>query len=170
MVSALGSLAILPFAVPTLLLALLSFQAVPQSPSSIQDLDRSARAILARECLSCHGEAKVSGLDLRQLDTILKGGQKGPAVVPGRADGSLLYRAASHEGALKMPPGSKAPLVTADLKVLRDWINTADVWRPPPSNSIFTEAQRSFWAFRPVQHPPPPVVKGTGWPRTTLDR
>src|ERR1043166_5725720 len=126
MVSALRCRSVLLVTAPSCFFTVLSLQAVPQSPSSAQELDRSARAILARECLSCHGEARVSGLDMRQLDAILKGGQKGPAVVPGNAEGSLLYQAASHQGALKMPPGSKAPLPPSDLKVLRDWINRSE--------------------------------------------
>ena len=164
---ALRLLAITGLATPTLSFALF-LPPGSQSPPA-PDLDRSARAILNRACVSCHGEAKISGLDLRQLDTVLKGGQKGPAVIPGNAEASLLYQAASHKGALKMPPGSKAPLPATDLKVLRDWINSADVWRPPPSNSIFTEAQRSFWAFQPVQNTTPPEAKGNTWAKTPLD-
>src|SRR5262245_11005756 len=113
-------------------LSILSAALVSSAVQVPTELSRSARAIIDRECVSCHGEAKVAGLDLRQPETILKGGKKGPAVVPGNADGSLLYQAAAHTGALKMPPGSKAPLRAADLKVLRDWISTLDVWRPPP--------------------------------------
>ncbi len=55
-------------------------------------LHEAVQAILAENCLSCHGAAQMSGLDLRQQDTLLKGGSRGPALVPGRAEESLLYQ------------------------------------------------------------------------------
>ena len=67
--------------------------------------DTAARAILEKNCSGCHGAAQMSGLDLRQRDSILKGGKRGPAIVPGNAEGSLLYQAVAGKGDLKMPPG-----------------------------------------------------------------
>src|SRR6266404_5055908 len=69
-------------------------------------VEQSAKAILERNCIVCHGEAQqMSGLDMRQTETILKGGKRGPAVIPGKAEKSLLYQAVSHTGQFKMPPG-----------------------------------------------------------------
>src|SRR5260370_41770435 len=65
----------------------------------------AAKAIFENRCLNCHGQAQTSGLDLRQIDTITKGGKRGPAIVPGNADQSLLYQAVAHTGDLQMPPG-----------------------------------------------------------------
>ena len=50
----------------------------------------------------------MSGLDLRQRESILKGGKRGPAIVPGKPADSLLYKAVMREGDLQMPPGKKA--------------------------------------------------------------
>src|SRR6516225_6297373 len=69
----------------------------------------AVRKILAQNCAGCHGEAKMSGLDLRDISSILKGGTRGPALVPGRSADSLLYKAITGASELKMPPG-KAPL------------------------------------------------------------
>ena len=44
-----------------------------------------ARTIIENRCLNCHGQTQTSGLDLRQIDTITKGGKRGPAIVPGSA-------------------------------------------------------------------------------------
>ena len=70
--------------------------------------EKSARAVLEAKCAACHGPARMSGLDLRERDTILKGGKRGPAIVPGKADESLLYKAVRREGELQMPPGKAA--------------------------------------------------------------
>src|SRR4051794_17187535 len=87
-----------------------------------QSIDQQAKAILDQKCVSCHGSARMSDLDLRDSGTILKGGKRGAAVVPGNAEGSLLYKAVKREGELQMPPG-KVPLTSAEIAVLRDWIN-----------------------------------------------
>jgi len=49
-------------------------------------VEKAARAVLDAKCVSCHGEARTSDLDFRELGTILKGGKRGPAVVPGNAE------------------------------------------------------------------------------------
>ena len=66
----------------------------------------SVQAILAENCLSCHGAAQMSDLDLRQRESFLKGGSRGPSLVPGKAEDSLLFQAAAHIGELQMPPES----------------------------------------------------------------
>src|SRR5688572_8731629 len=72
-------------------------------------IEKQATAILQAKCLACHGVAKMADLDLRETSMMLKGGKRGPAVVPGNAEASLLYKAVKRDGELQMPPG-KAPL------------------------------------------------------------
>jgi len=51
----------------------------------------SALAILRDNCLACHSKAaSMSGLDLSTRESALKGGQRGPAILPGRAADSRL--------------------------------------------------------------------------------
>src|SRR5206468_8560763 len=88
----------------------------------------SAVNLLVGKCAVCHGAAQTSGLDVRQRETLLKGGSRGPAIVPGKAEESLIYRAASHQGELKMPPGSSASLPAEDLQLLKQWINEGAGW------------------------------------------
>src|SRR5712671_2320178 len=86
----------------------------------------AARAVFENRCLNCHGQAQTSGLDLRQIDTIAKGGKRGPAIVPGHADQSLLYKAVARSGDLQMPPGK--PLSAEEIATLRNWINEGAAW------------------------------------------
>src|SRR5215468_4827314 len=102
-------------------LMIVSLAEVLGSAQSKPDVDQATIALLQKNCVSCHGDLRISGLDLRQRETILKGGSRGPAVIPGNADQSLLYRAAAHIGELKMPP-NQAGLSAEDLEVLKDWI------------------------------------------------
>ena len=49
--------------------------------------------ILQSKCLTCHGDsARQNGLDLRTRDAALRGGDSGPAIVPGVAKESLLLQ------------------------------------------------------------------------------
>ena len=45
--------------------------------------DNSARDVLEKRCFGCHGEARMSDLDLRQREAALRGGKRGPALEPG---------------------------------------------------------------------------------------
>ena len=77
--------------------------------------EKAAKAVFEAKCVACHGAARMSDLDLRDRATILKGGKRGPAIVPGNAEASLLYKAVRREGDLQMPPG-KIALTAAEVK------------------------------------------------------
>src|SRR6266576_4434615 len=111
-----------------------------------------ARAILENRCLNCHGQAQTSGLDLRQIDTITKGGKRGPAIVPGSAEQSLLYKAVAHTGDLQMPPGK--PLPAEEIEAIRAWIEAGAKWERTAA------AEPEWWSFRKVVRPPVPPGAG----------
>src|SRR5579862_9115430 len=61
--------------------------------------------LLQKNCLGCHGVgARLSGLDLRSRASALQGGTRGPAITPGSAQKSLLYKLVSGVRAPSMPP------------------------------------------------------------------
>src|SRR5437016_5652014 len=65
-----------------------------------------AQAVLKR-CSQCHGPTlQMSKLNLTTREGMLKGGEKCPAVVPGNAEASPLYRrvAGLQTPAMPMPP------------------------------------------------------------------
>src|ERR1041384_3722387 len=102
--------------------ALLWWHGVPAAAQPQPSLEQRARKILADNCEACHGQAGMSGLDVRRPDAVLKGGKRGPAVVPGHSSESLLYRAIAQTGDVKMPPG-KSALAAADVETIRQWID-----------------------------------------------
>ncbi len=106
-----------------------------------------ARAILESKCVGCHGQAKMAGLDLRDAAGLARGGSRGPAVVAGNAEASLLYRAIRREGELKMPPGREG-LSAAEIAVLRDWINGG-----ARLEGGTTRAASTWWSFRAPVRP-----------------
>ncbi len=107
----------------------------------------SARKILEAKCVSCHGAAKMAGLDLRSADGLAKGGGRGPAVIPGNPEASLLWKAVRREGDVKMPPGKDA-LSDAEIAVLREWIVAGAKW-----SGASTAGAPNWWSFRTVVRP-----------------
>jgi mono/diheme cytochrome c family protein len=116
--------------------------------------EKSARAVLEGKCAACHGPARMSDLDVRERAGLLKGGKRGPAIVPGNAAGSLLYKAVRREGDLQMPPG-KTALTTAEVNAIRDWINAGATW----TGESKVSASASWWSFRKPVRPAVPHVK-----------
>jgi uncharacterized protein DUF1553/uncharacterized protein DUF1549/cytochrome c len=146
---------------------IISLMEVLGSAQSQPDINQAAIALLQKNCVSCHGELRISNLDLRQRETILKGGSRGPAMIPGKADESLLYQAAAHIGGLKMPP-NQAGLSPEEIIVLRDWINSGARW----VETVAATPQRSelsWWSFRKPQRAPVPEVKDKTWVRNAID-
>ena len=137
---------------PVVLLHSSSPESSPSQNSSL--LARDARAILEQHCLTCHGELQLSGLDLRQRGTLLRGGLRGPAVILGEAVDSLLYRAVAHVGKLRMPP-DQPPLSARDQEVLRQWINQGVPWEAGPQPASGPD----WWSFRKPQRPLLPPVR-----------
>ena len=114
--------------------------------------------------MPCHGAAQMSGLDLRQRESTLKGGKRGPAVLPGNAQESLLYQVVLHRGELKMPLG-KEPLSPAEVEILRNWVEKGARWVERAHGA----SQPSWWAFRRPQRSAVPAVKDPDWMRNPVD-
>ena len=100
---------------------------VPASARTPADVDRfetKVRPLLAEHCYACHsaGARKLKGgLLLDSLEAIRKGGQTGPAVVPGKLDESLLIQVVRYEDELtKMPPKGKLP--ASSIAILEEWV------------------------------------------------
>jgi mono/diheme cytochrome c family protein len=127
-------------------------------------LETSARRILESNCLSCHGTTKMSGLDLRHRDAMLKGGTRGPALVPGKSSNSLIVEAVLRKGNLQMPPG-KLALDPTEIETLRKWIDAGATW--PAGAAV---AQPAWWSFKKVSRPAVPVAKNASRARTPIDQ
>ena len=153
-----------------LLSAIASFEAARADDAVQSDFfEKSIRPTLEKHCTDCHSqENSESDLAVDSLAGLLKGGLRGPAIVPGKPEESLLVRAVRHGELLKMPPKSK--LSAREVTELAKWIQDGAFWpnaKPVPLRTEtaddplaveFTDEQRSFWAFQqPVDAPQPTV-------------
>ncbi len=84
-------------------------------------------SVIRANCLSCHNdEKKKGGLRLSTRENALKGGESGPAIVPRKADKSLLAKVLLPESDPHMPP--KKQLSEKDIATLRRWIDAGAKW------------------------------------------
>jgi hypothetical protein len=134
--------------------------------------ERRIRPLFVKHCYACHSsKAKTVEANFR-LDTragLLKGGDTGPAVVPGKPDASLLIQAVRYKDAdLKMPP--KGKLSAREIADLETWVKLGV---PDPRTGLATAKERdpkNWWSFQPVKKPPVPDVRDNTWPRNPIDR
>lgn len=84
--------------------------------------------VLQKNCLACHNKSETEGeLVMESVESLMEGGDSGPAVVPGKADDSLLFQLAAHQTEPIMPPvdndvGAK-PLSPIGLGLIKQWID-----------------------------------------------
>ena len=163
----------------TMLILVLLAMLVVVSPLPAKDsppsFEQDVRPILKANCFRCHGEGAElkAGLDLRLRRFIVRGGESGPAVVPGDPDESVLYQ---HIAADQMPPEEVEKRLTADeVDLIGRWIKSgAGTLRPEPEQlgdkPYFTQLERSFWAFQPIRRSDPPQVRQRDRVRNPIDQ
>src|SRR5467141_313176 len=119
----------------------------------------SAVKILKQNCTGCHGASlKMSKLDLRSRESILAGGERGPAVEPGKAESSRLYRFVAGIEKPSMPPGKT--LAPEQVEILRHWIDAGasmpvvkeasdevEAALAKMEERPITDQERKYWAF-----------------------
>src|ERR1700745_1498637 len=93
------------------LLPMWSGTLVAANESALNDGQRfyveKIRPILSQKCYKCHTDQPNSRFRVDSREAILQGGKRGPAIVPGDPDNSLLIQAVRQTGELKMPKDSK---------------------------------------------------------------
>jgi hypothetical protein len=98
-----------------------------QSNKEQRFFDTRVAPILIRRCLSCHNQQlNNANISFEDRGTLLKAGPRGPAIVPGNPEKSVLVDALRHEGELQMPPGPKLP--AKEIGVLTEWVRRGAVW------------------------------------------
>ncbi len=160
------------------------------SPEEMEFFEGKIRPLLDTHCYSCHSVKAPKlkgGLRLDGRAEMLKGGESGPAVVPGKPDDSRLIKAVRYRDEdLAMPPKKK--LSEAQIADLENWVRLGSPW-PEQGRAEGTVSggaaaataggkkdfdwqkfRTEHWAFRRVVKPEPPTVKNTRWLRNPIDQ
>ncbi len=146
--------------------------------------EQQVRPLLQSTCIKCHGGEKVKGeLRLTSRQSILKGGENGPAISIDQPATSLILKAISwSDDNLQMPPKEK--LGPEKVAILSKWIEMGAPWTPgagdlanahiekPETHRVVgrvTPEALKFWSFQPVAHPAVPEVKNKQWIQSPID-
>jgi hypothetical protein len=153
-----------------LALALVGAIGLAQPTAGNSSFDAKIAPILQKNCISCHNPAKArGGLDLTTREAMLAGGDKGPAVVSGDSDKSLLIKMV--RGPAPKMPKMADPLSLGDVDLLARWIDDGAPW--PKERKLGEAAAKKdgpWWSFEPIKRPALPDVKQSAWVRNEIDR
>jgi hypothetical protein len=134
---------------------------IEQSPSGgdLRFFESKVRPLLIAKCYGCHSldsQLAEGGLRLDTREAIRRGGNGGPAFIPGDPNASLLVRAVEyHDPELLMPPqDAGGKLLDSEVKILKQWVRMgAPDPREEPSHMRVKENPEpatDWWAYRPL--------------------
>ncbi len=147
-----------------------------QTPGQVDFFEKRVRPVLANNCYGCHSlqaPEPLSGLRLDSREALLKGGDRGPAIVPGDPSRSRLIQAVRHQTLMMPPNGELAETEIADLE---HWVEMGAPWPESAAATPLAAAKRNLsqdgqhWAFQPYAAVPPPDVHDDDWTVTPIDR
>ena len=151
--------------------------------SGVDHFEAKIRPLLVSKCIECHGGKKAeAGLTLNSIETILAGGDSGPALQRGNARESLIVQAVRRSGDLEMPPDEA--LSEQEIEALVKWIEAGADW---PSGQVIagngpqlrsgpvTDEERQFWSLQPIIDHAPPIIpehaaEFQNWTRNAIDK
>ncbi|MBM83235.1 MAG: hypothetical protein CMJ78_21955 [Planctomycetaceae bacterium] len=154
-------------------------RAAEPDAAKIAFFEKHVRPALVEHCIECHSEDEPeSKLRLDTLAGMVRGGLRGPAIIPGKPEQSLLIRAVRHGELFKMPPKRKLP--QAEIAALAKWVADGAVWpnakpvdpketKGENSEYTLTDEQKAFWSFQPIRRPELPSVKNSDWIQSPID-
>ena len=142
----------------------------------LQFFESKVRPILANRCYKCHSHEAVKlkgGLSLEYGESVLRGGDTGPAIVPGDPAKSLLIKAVHYtDPDLQMPPKGEK-LSDVEIAALEQWVRMGapDPRKPqgPVAAREITKSERDHWSFQPVRKPAVPAVQHPEFVQTPVD-
>lgn len=118
--------------------------------------DQRIEPILVAKCLECHGSDHSGGLDLRSAGSLLKGGESGAVLVPGKPEESLLV---GHVKEGVMPPDES--LTEGEIHALEHWVREGAYFPnrtlDPYSRTTSKRGGYDWWSLQPIRRPPPPA-------------
>ena len=167
----------------TVAMSMTAQAAEPPTAAQLEFFESRIRPVLVEQCYECHNSAKKAegGLAVDQRAALLKGGDGGKVIVPGKPAESRLLAILRHEvDGIKMPQG-QAKLEKSVIADFEKWIamGAPDPRDKPPSADELVQAtswdailqkRKKWWSFQPIRDLPPPAVRNGKWSAHPIDR
>ncbi len=156
-----------------------------QTTAGLDLFEKNARPLFVSKCQGCHNaKLKSGGLDLSSPEAIKEAASMGIFGKPSEPEKSVLVQVLTYENQIKMPPqGKLSPEVIA---AVREWIAagaptpattpaagnslTGVGVRPVALRGVITDADKNFWAFKPLSKATPPSTIQKDWAASPLDQ
>lgn len=146
-----------------------------QAKSEVQFFESRIRPVLVKHCYECHSaDAKIirGGLQLDHRAAMRAGGDGGPILEPGKAEGSRLIDALKHDS-LEMPPDGRLP-----DSVIADFVTWIERGAVDPRTKVVHgrlkpvdwDAAAKHWAFQKITDPVPPELDDSDWLKNPIDQ
>src|SRR2546421_10678472 len=108
------------------------------------DFAKEIKPIFEASCIKCHGRGRTKGdLSIESRETLIKGGESGPAIVPGKSEESHLIELVAGLDPDSVMPQKGKRLTPGEIGLLRAWIDQGAPWdagisfaKPPPVNPV----------------------------------
>jgi hypothetical protein len=132
----------------------------------LEFFERQIRPVFVEHCYECHlGDSETKrkgGLNLSFREGLLRGGDNGPVIVPGKPEKSILIKALRYES-YEMPPKGKLP----DL-VVEDFVKWIEMGAPDPRTGTTNVSAASpasadhseLWSLQLLSKVEPPQIEG----------
>ena len=144
-------------------------KSAPRDDSArIEVFEKKVRPLLVDNCYTCHSADTNSrgGLRVDDRNGLLDGGGRGPAVVPGKPEKSLLIQAVRSRGELKMPPRDALSRSRSRLKAVDSdgaaWPRVESVASDRQIDADYQKLRKEHWAWQPLREPQVPAVARRG--------
>src|SRR5947208_7545241 len=117
-------------------------KALPPPAARKIDFAKEIKPIFEASCIKCHGRGRTKGdLSIESRDTLLKGGESGRAIVPGKSEESRVIELVAGLDPDSVMPQKGKRLTPEQIGLLRAWIDQGAPWdagisfaKPPPAN------------------------------------
>jgi hypothetical protein len=155
-----------------------------QTPAGLEVFEKNARPLFVEKCQGCHNaKLKSGGFDLSSPAAIKEAASMGIFGTAADPENSPILKALTYEGQIKMPPQGKLPAET--VAAVREWVAagapipavtpsagdslTGTGVRPVALRGVITDADKNFWAFKPISQAAPPTPKQKDWATNPID-
>src|SRR5689334_11015431 len=108
-----------------ILILLFAFMRIMRGATDYSEVD----SIFTKHCFDCHEAKEPEGkLVLESFDTLMKGGESGAVIAPGKSSESLLVKlidgGIERDGKkIVMPPGKRKKLTAEEIATVKSWID-----------------------------------------------
>ena len=153
-------------------IVVLASQAYAIEPAKV-DFASQIKPILVKNCISCHGvEKQKGGLRLDAGASIIRGGNSGPILIPGKSNESkILHAVEGKDPETRMPPMPKALISKEQATLIATWVDQGAFIAKQDlvASSVVKKTPSTHWSFQPLVKPIVPSDNSAGWARAPID-